>query len=321
VGFALDDTGQLQRTDNGGSSWSLLTTVAATRVLALSPGRVLLVGPRGVRRSTNGGQEFRTVGGRTVSRAALDHAQAVGSGLFAWSARVVLLSTNGGTSWRSVRRPSGSNLRSLDFVNRTAGFAVDVTGRVFSTRNGGRRWTQLVGVGASEPVDVDFATSRAGFLSVTGFDNQAGGWILHTSDGGSTWRPQLLLKGSIQSIASPASGSGLALAGGGSLFTTASGGDRGTTSRLTLSARPRRLRKAGAVTVSGRLRPPEGRELVAVAKLERGRWSEKTVQVASNGSFTTSWRVGRTAIFVAQWGGDDDRNGAGSVPLAVRVGR
>jgi hypothetical protein len=73
------------------------------------------------------------------------------------------------------------------------------------------------------------------------------------------------------------------------------------------------------VTISGRLRPPEGRELVAVGKLERGRWSEKTVQVASNGSFTTSWRVSRTASFVAQWGGDDDRNSAGSVPLTVLV--
>ena len=46
------------------------------------------------------------------------------------------------------------------------------------------------------------------------------------------------------------------------------------------------------------------------------------MKVAANGSYTTSWRVGRgTTSFVAQWAGDFRSMGDGSPVLTVRVGR
>ena len=50
-------------------------------------------------------------------------------------------------------------------------------------------------------------------------------------------------------------------------------------------------------------------------------WVHKVVQVASNGTFTTSWKMSRFTIFVAQWAGDADHDGAGSKVLSTSVRR
>ena len=49
-------------------------------------------------------------------------------------------------------------------------------------------------------------------------------------------------------------------------------------------------------------------------------WSHQTVTAGANGgSFTTSWKVTRSSVFVAQWAGDSGRRGAGSASLFVTV--
>ena len=60
-----------------------------------------------------------------------------------------------------------------------------------------------------------------------------------------------------------------------------------------------------------------------VARRERGEsgWADQDVTVASNGTFTTRWRVAKTAAFVAQWAGDEDSAGDGSPALVVRAKR
>ena len=42
-------------------------------------------------------------------------------------------------------------------------------------------------------------------------------------------------------------------------------------------------------------------------------------QPAANGTFTTVWKLSRFTIFVAQWAGDADHQGAGSKVLQVNV--
>jgi len=49
----------------------------------------------------------------------------------------------------------------------------------------------------------------------------------------------------------------------------------------------------------------------------RGAVRSQTVTVASNGRFTTSWRIRGRTLFVARFDGDDDRRGAGSRVLSV----
>jgi hypothetical protein len=61
---------------------------------------------------------------------------------------------------------------------------------------------------------------------------------------------------------------------------------------------------------------------VARRDLSGSRWSQQIVTAGANGgSFTTSWTIRRSSVFVAQWAGDSGRRGAGSVPLAISVKR
>ena len=62
---------------------------------------------------------------------------------------------------------------------------------------------------------------------------------------------------------------------------------------------------------------------MVVSRRERGErgWVSRTATVASNGTFTTNWKLVKTAAFVAQWAGDENSTGDGSPPLVVRTKR
>jgi hypothetical protein len=79
------------------------------------------------------------------------------------------------------------------------------------------------------------------------------------------------------------------------------------------------LKKPGPIAVGGRLTPADGGEEILVARFSAGRWSVQTAVAASNGAFTTRWRMTRDAHFVAQVLGDADHVGAGTPALKVSV--
>jgi hypothetical protein len=191
--------------------------------------------------------------------------------------------------------------------------------RVWVTTNNGRRWREataglpggirvagLVAVGARRAYVV---------LRRDGFDPALpGGWVLATANGGATWQPQLV--GSPALVGGTAGGGGeLMLGEGGQVFTTTTGGTAGTPSTLTLRASARVIRRPTAVTVTGRLRPAEGRERVFVSAGAAGR---RVVTAASDGRFSAAFRLRATTRVVAHWGGDGVRAGAGSAVLTVR---
>jgi hypothetical protein len=197
---------------------------------------------------------------------------------------------------------------------------------VYRTRNGGRSWSQLTGVGTSDAYGMAFSSATRGYLVFNRFGDATtpSGFLLRTSDGGATWHPQFV-------VASPIPGDGVAAGRGGvdyllggdaGLLSSRTGGDAGRTSRITLNPRGRVSRPA-TNTVTGRLTPARGNERVTVSMLPSGssRWQHQTVRTGANGAFTTSWRASRgTSRFVAQWAGDFRSAGDGSPPLAVRVG-
>ena len=81
-------------------------------------------------------------------------------------------------------------------------------------------------------------------------------------------------------------------------------------------------KKAGSVTVTGRLSPAQGGERVTVSSREAGssRWIAQTVRTGATGSFTASVRVAKGAnAVVAQWAGDFRSAGDGSAPLTITV--
>ena len=159
--------------------------------------------------------------------------------------------------------------------------------------------------------------------------------MLHTTDGGATWRPQAIATAPVTRLGLVAPdathANALVTATAGQqrrLFFTASGGDAGASSSLTLTASPARftkraLKKArGKVTITGRLAGAVGGEQVIVSARRRsgGAWTTRTVTAGANGgSFSATFTIAKSSVFVAQWAGDSGRAGVGSRPLALAV--
>lgn len=339
-GFALDDDGGLFRTNDGGGTWRTLdtgTTADPAQVMATSPSTVLLVGPRGVRRSSDGGDSFDTVRDPDV-RGRTEVVDRASGALFVYDSggRTLVRSTNGGRAWspfpgpRSRRTRGGrvnrTRILQADFVSASRGFLLDSSGRLWSTASAGRRWTELPGVGADDAYGLSFESARQGFLVISEFGGaRDSGFLLRTTDGGRTFHPQFVVSTALPMFGVAATGGIDYMIGGeSSLLYSTSGGDAGASSTLSIGTRRRTLARRGRITVTGRLSPPQANELVTVSWRPPGstRWQHETVKTASNGAYTTSWNVRRGAnVFVAQWRGNFRNRGAGTRPLTVRVRR
>lgn len=96
---------------------------------------------------------------------------------------VVLLSDDGGQSFRQARVPVQLQLNALHFVDERSGFAVGHAGVILSTRDGGESWSvQRISFESDQPLfSVYFRNAQEGWA--------VGLWssMLHTTDGGATW--------------------------------------------------------------------------------------------------------------------------------------
>lgn len=329
IGFALDVAGGLFRTNDATASWKGLDTGTTARPRALAApttSTVILVGPTGLRRSTDGGDTFDTVTDRDVVKAKLDAIDRAGSALVASGPRDLLRSTDAGKSWTPIHKPG--RVRAADFVSASRGFLLTDKGALFGTSNAGRRWTPLNGIGTDNAYGIAFSSASRGYLVINRFGDvtRPSGFLMTTSDGGRTWHPQFVVATPIaqMGIASASNGTDYLLGGTSSLLFTTTRGAAGKASTLTVRTAHTKLRRAASITVVGRLSPASGGERVTVSSRAPGRttWRHQTVKVAANGSYTTSWRVTRgTNTFVAQWAGDFRSQGDGSDVLSVRVAR
>jgi photosystem II stability/assembly factor-like uncharacterized protein len=356
VGYALDASGGLQLTTNSGASWRTLdpgTSTPARTVAAVSNNSVLLVGPVGVFRSVAGGR-FNPVTAKAVARARLSEVDVAGATTFAFGERALVRSSNGGASWTALSLPltnkkgrSRTAIRSASFVNASSGMLLDTQGRLWRTRNGGRSWSELLAAGTSNATSVAFADPQHAFLTLSSFGQDASNaYVLHSSDGGSTWHPQLISAGGVLPGALVAEGASSAYAlveaqlpsppgspasvrfVGLSFFFTTTGGEAGAPSTLTIATKTRtfskkKLRRArGTVRIDGVLKGAQGGEQIVVSRrgVSGGAWQHQTVTAGANGgSFTTTWRVSSSSVFVAQWAGDSGRASLGSTALRVTV--
>jgi hypothetical protein len=191
----------------------------------------------------------------------------------------------------------------------------------------------VLGAGTSFARGISMADANNGVMPVRGIggridDPSATAYVLRTSDGGKTWRLQAIARGVMSDALATGPLRGYALVGGNHFFFTASGGDAGNPTALSLKTAKRSytkkaLKKAkGRVTVSGTLPGAVGGEQIVVARrdVKGTRWVQQIVTAGANGgSFTTSWRIKGASVFVAQWAGDSGRRGAGSLPLLISV--
>ncbi|MEA2473276.1 MAG: hypothetical protein QOE06_1191 [Thermoleophilaceae bacterium] len=329
LGYAVDAGGAVFRTDNGGGSWAILgdSGVRPRAISASGDGNtVLLIGPTGIRISSNGGANFDPVESPAVAKADLEDVDRTADGaIYVQGKRALAVSTNGGTTWTAMKRPGKSAILESDFIDRKVGYVLDANSRVWRTANRGTTWTELTGVGQSG-YEITFGDATHGFIALSSFAGQTGGWVLHTSDGGASWRPQLISKGIVGSGPGPLAAApgdvAYALVGTSEMKATSSGGDAGTPSTLTLSSKTKRLARQGKVRIDGKLAPAAAGERIDVIMRDgtSGKLSHQFATVRSDGTFATSWTVKRTVSFVAQWAGNSDLNSDGSPALRMPVG-
>lgn len=316
--YVLTSDNAIQRSDNSGASYSLLNqgTFQPAAIAAIDRDRLLLLG-RGAELSLNGGDSFTPATGK-IARAQLNAADLATGAVFAYGRSRIFVSTDRGSHWREVSKPTRRLILDLDFVGPNIGYLLDTRGSLWKTTNAGGNWKLLAGVGWPG-YQVEFSSPLNGYVAIPGFGSiRNGGFVLRTTDGGRSWHPQLV---SAYPLALVKSGGSIdyALAGTSVMYGTHAGGDVGAGSAMTISARVPSRKKPRAVLVSGRLTPADGGEEIVISMLQGGRWTHRLVTAASNGTFATRWSLRRSATFVAQVLGDADHRGAGTTPLTVSV--
>ena len=354
TGYTLDRSGTLRRTKDGGTSWSSFAPTYSSHGALLATGArsVLLIGPRGVRRSTDSGQSFQPVGGRVrqrhgrgprVASLRLDAARPAGSAIVSSGASGVFVSTDGGRVWHAVHIPvAAAKLRAVSATSASRMWVLSDSGRLYATGDAGRRWRVDDAIGTiGQPVSVSFASREDGLVELgptrLGDPGDFGGaGVLSTRDGGRTWEPQVVAGASGLTIAtSPGAdyATGYFGAGGNTIgfFATTDGGASPLHSRLRISTTHRvvtraALSRAGhALVVRGHLSPVlSANEVVAVSyRSGSGGWSHPlNVRVATDGSFVVHLRkIDATTEIVAQALGDGRYGGAGTPVLRVTVRR
>ncbi|MGB0889033.1 MAG: WD40/YVTN/BNR-like repeat-containing protein [Solirubrobacterales bacterium] len=328
-GYVLDGVGAVLRTDNAGSSWRFLdtgTTSRARNLHVVNDSTLLLVGPKGILRSTNAGETFSALGNRAFRRLAMSKLDVAGSTLFAYGSKVLVVSKNKGRRWSRVKIPKRiRTIRVLDMVSAKVGYLLDTKNELWSTSTAGRKWKRIETTGAGSVSSMAFGNRLNGYLTSTD------GRVLMTRNAGKTWSRQYPFYDQNSSRATlleaPSSKSAfLLVAGSNRVFSTTTGGAIGRSSRLTIKSSSKRVRKKTVIKVTGKLSPALGGERVTVLARTVGaksgtRWTSQERTVSASGTFTTSWRVRKPTIFIARWSGDAARDGSGAKSVKVLIRR
>jgi photosystem II stability/assembly factor-like uncharacterized protein len=341
-GYSIDTADAVRITNNGGAQWTPIDigTVPSVNALhAVDRNTVILFSQQGIYRSTSaadtsgGGTTFEAIDNAKVRRTEFsDFDRADGQTLYAFGPTSLWVSGDRGASWRTVAGPvKKPRYRRVDFVTAKVGYALTTDGRVWSTRNAGRKWTELVTTGTAEGYDLAFGDAKNGWLAIPSWGNgDEAGVVLRTSDGGKSWRPQAISSsqmspgGLAATTATNAFGLAVADRRGADLFRTDTGGDLGDASTITLKPASKRLARAGRLRVTVQLSP--GLSGARVALFSRSgktaRWTVvQDALTVGGGRLVVDTRVKADTEFVAQWLGDADRNGDGSPVVKVAVGK
>ena len=190
-GWALFKDGHVLRTRNGGQSWGMVGSTGKGNWYHGDYVDSLwgwAAGDSGIAHTTDGGKSWmRQNTGVTerlwdVSGAIRMRAWAVGE-----NGRIVA-TTDGGTSWTIQTSPDSAVLRSVDFVDSLQGVACGYRCIIY-TRDGGNTWNRHWG---DDLYAITLLDTLEGWA--------VGDYILHTTDGGTTWQDVRPVSGTLRAV-------------------------------------------------------------------------------------------------------------------------
>ena len=200
AGIAVGDHGTIIRTEDGGLSWSFVANSFAQHlqgVCHLSGNKWLAVGREGlIIASADGGLTWNRC--QTDNRADLLAVGFSGAeiGAAIGSAGTILWSNDGGISWTLKSSGTKSDLRAITFLTAQKVVAVGKDGVILKTEDSGETWVRKKA--GMDLFTVEFTDENNGYA--------AGGnlgylknrrLIMHTTDGGESWRQQHKKWGSV----------------------------------------------------------------------------------------------------------------------------
>ena len=213
----------------------------------------------------------------------------------------------------------GDALLTADFVTPRVGFVLSSFRHLYRTRDAGHHWIDLLGTGGAG-TDLAFGDGRHGWLAAPGFANRFDGYVLHTTDGGASWRPQAVASRFLSKVGAVGTGGAFAIANEGTaLFATHNGGESGRAVTLGFRPVPRRAHRGGTVRIRGRVAPARGGIGVAVSMYSAGRWIVRYATTGRRGVFTARFSVRRRATFIAQVAATAGHGSAATRPVSVPV--
>jgi len=192
TGIVVGDNGTIFTTTNGGTNWIVKSsnTSAQLRGAAYAGGSIFYgVGDDGAAiKSTDDGNTWTALNSGTTERllcvSAVDQNVWVGA-----RNGLMLFSNNGGTTFTSMSNPATDDIKDIQFINGSIGFAAGSNSSFMYTSNGGTNWTSRsagiqVGLNGLHFVNQDQGWVVGGAGTLYSTTNAGLNWIAEQSQTG-----------------------------------------------------------------------------------------------------------------------------------------
>lgn len=184
------ETGQLQKTTDGGQTWSTLQSAANYLFMDwVNPSIGYVAGWDGfIEKTTDGGINWTTLTVPTTSTIADIQFLDANTGYFITTGYKLYKTTDGGVNWQTYSHPY---IESIFFLNASVGYCTTYYGKIGKTTDGGVTFTYQQSPYGFKINDIVFKDNSIGY-AVGGLDCSSGNCLqspilLTTTDGGNTW--------------------------------------------------------------------------------------------------------------------------------------
>jgi photosystem II stability/assembly factor-like uncharacterized protein len=203
VGYVVGNSGIFLRTSDNGETWMSISTGRSEHLLSVfftDMNTGFVVGTSGlIMRTTTGGYNWdiqssgTTENIRSIFFTDANTGHAVG-GTFN---RVILRTTNGGTTWTAPSFPSGGGkLNAVHFPTASVGYAPGDGGALLKTVDGGATWAAITAPWYQYWYSAYFTDANNGYIGGNSCS------MAKTTDGGASWSPLRLQASSQDTIVS-----------------------------------------------------------------------------------------------------------------------